>query len=62
VTALPPTAAGEDARMRTTLRGSNNKHVFIGKENDDLSADGDLTPAHKNQPPPDPRNFDEPAK
>jgi hypothetical protein len=42
--------------------GENNEHVFIGKENYYLSADGDLMPAHKNQAPPDLRNFDQPAK
>jgi hypothetical protein len=36
----------------------NNEHVFIGKENYYLSADGDLMPAHKNQAPPDLRNFE----
>ena len=38
----------------------NNEHVFIGKENYYLSADGDLMPARKDQAPPDLRNFDRP--
>jgi len=40
--------------------GENNEHVFIGKENYYLSADGDLMPARKGQAPPDLRNFDPP--
>ena len=40
--------------------GENNEHVFIGKENYYLSADGDLMPARKDQAPPDLRNFDQP--
>jgi len=40
----------------------NNEHIFIGKENYYLSADGDLMPAHKNQAPPDLRNFDQPPR
>jgi hypothetical protein len=39
----------------------HNEHVFIGKENYYLSADGDLMPARKNQPPPDLRYFDRPG-
>jgi hypothetical protein len=35
----------------------NNEHVFIGKENYLLSAEGDLMPARKDQPPPDLRYF-----
>ncbi len=42
--------------------GENNEHVFIGKENYYLSADGDLMPARKDQPPPELRNFDQPEK
>jgi hypothetical protein len=42
--------------------GENNEHVFIGKENYYLSADGDLMPARKDQAPPDLRNFDQPGK
>jgi hypothetical protein len=40
----------------------NNEHVFIGKENYYLSADGDLMPARKDQAPPDLRNFAQPGK
>jgi hypothetical protein len=36
----------------------NNEHVFIGKDNYLLSADGKLMPTRKNQPPPDLRYFD----
>jgi hypothetical protein len=36
----------------------NNEHVFIGKENYYLSADGNLMPARKDQAPPDLRFFD----
>jgi hypothetical protein len=36
----------------------NNEHVFIGKENYYLSADHELMPARKGQPPPDLRNFE----
>jgi hypothetical protein len=39
----------------------HNEHVFIGKENYYLSADGALMPARKNQPPPDLRYFDRPG-
>ena len=35
----------------------NNEHVFIGKDNYLLSADGNLMPARKDQPPPDLRYF-----
>jgi hypothetical protein len=42
--------------------GENNQHVFIGKENYLLSADGFLMPARKDQPPPDLRRFDEPPQ
>jgi hypothetical protein len=37
-----------------------NQHLFIGGENYFLSADGRLMPAHKNQPAPDLRYFDQP--
>jgi hypothetical protein len=36
-----------------------NNHIPIGKEFYFRSADGDLMPAYKNQPPPDLRNFNE---
>ncbi len=37
--------------------GEENEHVFLGKENYYLSADGTLMPARKDQPPPDLRYF-----
>jgi hypothetical protein len=37
----------------------NNQHVFIGKENYLLSADGHLMPARKGQAPPDLRYFNQ---
>jgi hypothetical protein len=35
----------------------NNLYVFLGKESYFLSADRELMPTHKDQPPPDLRNF-----
>jgi hypothetical protein len=40
----------------------NNEHVFSGKENYYLSADGDLMPARKDQARLVLRNFDQPGK
>jgi hypothetical protein len=40
----------------------SNDHVFIGKENYVLSADGLLMPTKKDQPPPDLRYFNQPRK
>src|SRR5262249_27241803 len=37
----------------------DNRHVFLGKENYMLSADGFLMPTRKNQAPPDLRHFGE---
>ncbi|MEA2906775.1 MAG: hypothetical protein QOI12_4162 [Alphaproteobacteria bacterium] len=42
--------------------GEYNQHVFIGKENYLVSADGHLMPARKDQAPPDLRYFGEPPK
>ncbi len=39
-----------------------NQHVWIGKHNYFLSADGYLMPARKDQPPPDLRYFKQPQK
>jgi hypothetical protein len=36
--------------------------VFVGRDSYFLSPDGFLMPTRKDQPPPDLRNFDQPAK
>jgi hypothetical protein len=40
----------------------NNRHVFVGKEDYYLGADGRLMPTRKGQPAPDLRHFASPAK
>jgi hypothetical protein len=40
----------------------NNAHVFVGTESYLISADGYLMPTRKDQPPPDARYFNTPAK
>jgi hypothetical protein len=42
--------------------GENNEHVFIHNEAYFLSSDGYLMPTRKDQPPPDPRYFNVPAR
>jgi hypothetical protein len=49
--------ANKHPDWRETVCAENNQHVFIGKENYFLSADGFLMPAKKNQAPPDLRYF-----
>jgi hypothetical protein len=58
-TVTPELSAGRQAIWFEYPCAENNEHVYIGKENCYLSADGDLMPARKNQALPDLRNFDQ---
>ena len=56
--------ARQFAGRRTVEHGNSkgNMHVGIGKENYFLSADGNLMPTKKDQPPPDLKYFKQPQK
>jgi hypothetical protein len=47
-----------DYRWTEYTCAADNQHVYIGKEDYMLSADGFLMPVRKGQPPPDLRNFE----
>jgi hypothetical protein len=51
-----------DAKWVEYICAEDNHHVVIGKEDYLLSADNQLMPTHKDQPPPDLRNFGQAAK
>ena len=51
-----------DAKWVEYICAEDNHHVVIGKEDYLLSADNQLMPTHKNQLPPDLRNFGQAAK
>jgi hypothetical protein len=51
-----------DAKWVEYICAEDNHHVVIGKEDYLLSADNQLMPTRKDQPPPDLRNFSQAAK